>query len=78
MKDAKNISRRNFIKSSTLAASSLIMSSIIPFNSYGMSQQSIDEALQNNITDPILNGVCDIHIHAAPDSKDRSIYINQS
>lgn len=58
------ISRRNFIKSTTLAGGALLMSDTI-------SGQELKP--KPVVSDNLLKGVSDIHIHASPDTKKRSI-----
>lgn len=57
------ISRRNFLKTATLAAGGALLMSTTEVNEKAFAASSED----------LLTGVSDIHIHAAPDSRPRSI-----
>lgn len=57
------ISRRDFIKTTTLAAGGALLMSTAPPS----------EEASGASSDDLLKNVCDIHIHAAPDSRPRSI-----
>lgn len=64
--------RRKFIKNALLTGGAIAMSGIIPepikaAQPYGLAEED------KNVADELLKGVSDIHIHALPDSKDRSI-----
>lgn len=73
MNTEKNISRRTFLKGSLLAGSSFMLSEILPSKAgnYIMQEHKMDYSL--NTSDSILKGICDIHIHASPDSRTRSV-----
>lgn len=63
MGENKNYSRRDFLKTIGLAtAITAVSKSIFP------AQSEAKNLINNN---KILNGICDIHIHAAPDTKNR-------
>lgn len=57
------ISRRDFLKTASLAAGGALLMSATAVNEKAFATSSKD----------LLSGVCDIHIHAAPDSRPRSI-----
>ena len=72
MKNRQDLSRRDFIRKSMMAGSAMFLSGILPINGKEMKTMSSD----NNESEPaysddMLKGVCDIHLHAAPDSKAR-------
>lgn len=73
MDTEKDMSRRAFLKDSILAGGSLMLSGILPLKAgnYIMQERKTDYEL--NESDSILKGICDIHIHAAPDSRMRSV-----
>lgn len=66
----KNMSRRDFIKNSAFAGGALILSSAMvnaAGTMFGMSEKG------NYGYDGLLKGVCDIHLHCRPDSRERSV-----
>ena len=66
----KNISRRDFIKNSAFAGGALILSSAMvnaAGTMFGMSEKG------NYGYDRLLKGVCDIHLHCRPDSRERPV-----
>lgn len=65
------ISRRNFIKASALTGGALLASTAIPGQAMNLLQtQKGDDKFANN---RLLQGVCDIHLHCRPDSRERSV-----
>ncbi len=71
MKTASDCTRRNFIKTSAAAGGTLLLSGILP-------DQEARAATTTQPTtkpqaDTLLKGICDIHVHAAPDTRPRSI-----
>ena len=65
------ISRRNFIKASALTGGALLASTAIPGQAMNLLQtQKGDDKFAN---DRLLQGVCDIHLHCRPDSRERSV-----
>lgn len=70
MDTEKNMSRRTFLKGSLLAGGSLMLSGILPSMADNNIMQDYSEL---NVPDSMLDGICDIHIHAAPDSRMRSV-----
>lgn len=60
--------RRNFIKAAGLAGGSALMTDALPLR-----QAQASPSQQNSNFDETLKGVSDIHVHAAPDTKARSI-----
>lgn len=74
MKNKQDISRRNFIRNSMMAGGAVLFSSVLPANAVIEPFFPIKNAESGNqtVTDELLIGVCDIHLHAAPDSKNRS------
>lgn len=73
MKNKRDISRRNFIRNSMMAGGTVLFSSVLPANAVIKPFFPIKNAKSGNqtVTDELLIGVCDIHLHAAPDSKSR-------
>ena len=65
MKNKQDLSRREFIRNSMMAGGAMLLSqaqaSLFP----------VDENADSFETDDLLQGVSDIHLHAAPDSKAR-------
>lgn len=73
MKNKQDISRRNFIRNSMMAGGAVLFSSVLPANDVIKPFFPIKNGESGNrtVTDELLIDVCDIHLHAAPDSKDR-------
>jgi len=67
----KELSRRGFIKRSILAGGALFLSGKLPVSATEFSVGEAKEQEDRFTTDPLLKGVSDIHLHAAPDSKAR-------
>ncbi|MGN1263785.1 MAG: DUF6282 family protein [Prevotella sp.] len=61
--------RRKFIKAIGIAGGSAFVSHFLPIGTAHASVTSTSHAG----TDPLLDGVCDIHIHATPDVKGRTV-----
>lgn len=73
MKNKQDISRRNFIRNSMMAGGAVLFSSVLPANTVikpFFPTKNAGSGYQT-VTDELLIDVCDIHLHAAPDSKDR-------
>ena len=66
MEKGNDISRRTFLKNSALAGGSLLLSGILPISASEILEKRDD-------ADELLKGVCDIHLHATPDSRERSV-----
>lgn len=62
-RESDDISRRNFIKTAAIAAGGALL----------MNTTAVNEEVFAASSEDILTGVSDIHIHAAPDSRPRSI-----
>lgn len=73
MDEKNNMSRKTFLKGSLLAGGSLMLSGILPADAGNlfMTDHITDDEWKE--TGTILKGICDIHIHAAPDSRMRSV-----
>ncbi len=74
MNSGEKINRRKFIKNSVLAGGAIIASNSIPAKAMSI----IDVHSKDSVSgvkkyDSLLKNVCDIHIHAKPDSRERSI-----
>ena len=65
------MNRRNFIKTSVAAGGALLASTAIP----GQAMNLLQEQKNYNkfANDGSLKGVCDIHLHCRPDSRERSV-----
>lgn len=72
MTEESKITRRNFLRNSALAGSSLMLSGNI-FESVSSMFQSEEHKEHLAAVNNMLKGVSDIHVHAAPDSKTRLI-----
>ena len=73
MKNRQDLSRRDFIRKSMMAGSAMFLSGILPINGKGMREfmSSCNNESELVYSDDMLKGICDIHLHAAPDSKAR-------
>lgn len=73
MKNKQDLSRRDFIRNSMMAGGAVLFSGVLPANTVIKPFIPIKNAESGNqtVTDELLIGVCDIHLHAAPDSKNR-------
>lgn len=73
MTDNGKINRRSFIKTSSIVGGAFFMKSILPGQAMEMLPK-IDNVENDKLTgDAILKGVCDIHLHCSPDSRERCI-----
>lgn len=70
MKNKQDLSRREFIRNSMMAGGAMLLSGVLPSQAQ-VSLFPIDESADSFDTDGLLQGVSDIHLHAAPDSKAR-------
>lgn len=59
--------RREFIKSAAIIGGSLLLPDMSVLAS-AYESEDVD-----TVADPLLKGICDLHLHAAPDSKERSV-----
>lgn len=73
MDEKNNMSRRTFLKGSLLTGGSFMLSGILTAGAGNlfMADQTKDD--ERKEADILLEGICDIHIHAAPDSRMRSV-----
>lgn len=73
MKNKQDLSRRDFIKSSMMAGGTMLLAGVLPVNAAAIPGLSADSTGEDEspVADELLKGVCDIHLHAAPDSKAR-------
>lgn len=71
MNTDNKISRRDFIKSSVITGGALLASSAIP----GQAMNLLQDRKNDNMFahDELMKGVCDIHLHCRPDSRERSV-----
>ena len=65
------ISRRSFIKTSVMTGGVLLASSAMPGHAMERLQEQADDG--KFAGDSLLEGVCDIHLHCRPDSRERSV-----
>ena len=71
MNTDNKIGRRDFIRTSALTGGALLASTAIPGQAMNLFQ---DPKNNNKFTnDGLLQGVCDIHLHCRPDSRERSV-----
>lgn len=61
--------RRNFIKAAGLASGAIFLSNRLSGTTLNPTENPHKPVLHNGV----LNGVCDLHIHAAPDIKERTV-----
>lgn len=71
MNRAEKNSRRSFIKSTMIASGSLLALDVFPTDKRTFFRT--DKVQSSFAEDKSLKGVCDIHLHAAPDSRRRSV-----
>ena len=71
MNTDNKMSRRNFIKTSALTGGALIASTAIPGQAMNLLQDPKNDS--KFAKDGLLDGVCDIHLHCRPDSRERSV-----
>ena len=71
MKTDNKISRRDFIKTSVVAGGALLASTVVSSQAMNLLQEQKNDNKFAN--DGLLQGVCDIHLHAMPDSRERSV-----
>ena len=65
------MNRRDFIKTSVVAGGALLASTVVPSQAMNLLQEQKNDNKFAN--DGLLQGVCDIHLHAMPDSRERSV-----
>lgn len=61
--------RRSFLKTAGIIGSTALVSQVLPAQTVQVSN-SLETQMS---TDPLLEGICDLHIHAAPDVKKRTV-----
>lgn len=73
MKNKQDLSRRDFIKNSMMTGGAMLLSGMLPVNAAAIPGLSTKNGREEGfpVADELLKGVCDIHLHAAPDSKAR-------
>lgn len=78
MKNKQDVSRREFIKNSMLAGGAMLLSGVLPVKAATLPYRNAENPayFENSddkqiADDELLQGVSDIHLHAAPDSKAR-------
>lgn len=67
MDEEGRITRRDFIRNSVIAGGGMLLSNNIAAGNPG------NPSLASGAADNLLKGVCDIHLHATPDSRERSV-----
>ena len=70
MKNKQDLSRRDFIRNSMMAGGAMLLSGVLPAQAQTQ-LFAVDENPDKLEADKLLQGVSDIHLHAAPDSKAR-------
>ena len=65
------LNRRDFIKTSVVTGGALLAATAIPGQTMNLLQEQKNDNKFTN--DKLLKGVCDIHLHCRPDSRERSV-----
>ena len=65
------LSRRDFIRASAVTGGALLASTAIPGQAMSLLQEQ--KSASGFASDDLLKGVCDIHLHCRPDSRERSV-----
>ena len=65
------LSRRDFIRASAVTGGALLASTAIPGQAMSLLQEQ--KSASGFASDELLKGVCDIHLHCRPDSRERSV-----
>lgn len=71
MHAGQKISRRDFVKTSVVAGGALLASTVMPGQAMNLPPQG-QEGNPKFTDDGLVKGVCDIHLHLRPDSRERS------
>lgn len=71
MHAGQKISRRDFVKTSVMAGGALLASTVMPGQAMNLPPQG-QEGNPKFTDDGLVKGVCDIHLHLRPDSRERS------
>lgn len=71
MHAGQKISRRDFVKTSVVAGGALLASTVMPGQAMNLPSQG-QEGNPKFTDDGLVKGVCDIHLHLRPDSRERS------
>lgn len=71
MNDKTRVSRRDFIKTSVMTGGALLISTALPGQTGDLLQER--KAAGRYAASGLLKGVCDIHLHCRPDSRERSV-----
>lgn len=67
------INRRNFIKSSVIAGGALIAQTAMPAHAVDFLSEKSGDKDYMPANDGLVKGVCDIHLHCSPDSRERCV-----
>ena len=67
------LNRRDFIKGSMMAGGVLLAQAAIPAQTRNFLSEESGNSNAMFANDGLLQGVCDIHLHCRPDSRDRSV-----
>lgn len=75
MNETNRLSRRDFFKAAGLLGGAALLSNLVSAETSGAepSEQRKNASTSGAAADPLLAGVCDIHIHCLPDSRPRCI-----
>lgn len=71
MHAGQKISRRDFVKTSVVAGGALLASTVMPGQAMNLPPQG-QEGNPKFTDDGLVKGVCDIHLHLRPDSREHS------
>lgn len=74
MGNRQSMSRRAFFRDSMMASGAMLLSNMLPATARAVEPVTVNEEAKDremSVADDLLKGVCDIHLHAAPDSKAR-------
>lgn len=72
MDDNEKISRRSFLKGTIHGGATLMFANALPVQAAGLYRDA-EQVVPDKTADELLKGICDIHLHAAPDSRERSV-----
>lgn len=67
------INRRDFIKSSVLTGGALLVQTTMPARAMNFLSEKSEDKNDMFTNDGLVKGVCDIHLHCRPDSRERSV-----
>lgn len=74
MGNRQSMSRRAFLRDSMMVGGAMLLSNMLPATARAVEPVTVNEEAKDremSVADDLLKGVCDIHLHAVPDSKAR-------